>query len=75
MRLIRDGACLFIDRFYIALFSALEQIQWQCNLVACHHVTEWVTVAFHSMCVGVFFNTHHSGVLTAPFGCYMAGAT
>ena len=44
---------IIIDRFYIALFSALEQTH-------CAHVTS--------------LNTHRSGVFTALFGCYTAGA-
>ena len=50
----------------MALFSALEQTH--CTLVTCD--SEWATIVFH----GAFFNIHQSGVLTALFGCYMAGA-
>ena len=63
-------ACIFIisiDCFYIVLFSALEQTH-------CTHVTsdsERVTVSFYH----ALFNIHRSGVLTALFGCCMAGAT
>ena len=55
------------DYFYVALFSCLEQTH-------CTHVTsdsEWVTVSFYH----ALFNIHRSGVLTALFGCCMAGAT
>ena len=44
--------------------------QVHCTLVICR--LQWVTVAdLHS----TFLNVHRSGVLTALFGCYMAGAT
>ena len=56
-----------VYRFYIVLFSTLEQSH--CTLVACD--SKWVTVASYS----TFFNIHQSGVFTALFGCYMAGAT
>ena len=57
-----------VDHFYIALFSTLEQTH--CTYIACD--SEQMT-SFHS----AFFlsNIHHSGVLAALFGCYMAGAT
>ena len=48
------------DRFYVALFSTLQQTQ--CALVACD--SEWVT-SFYS----AFFNTFRSDVLTVLFGC------
>ena len=57
-----------IDRSYIALFSALEQIHH--IHVACDF--EWVTASFFIVQI---FNIHRSGVLTALFGCCMAGAT
>ena len=43
------------------LFSALEKT---------HSAVVQVTVAFH----GAFLNVHRSAILTALFGCYMAGA-
>ena len=66
-----------VGRFCIALFSALEQTH--CALVACG--SEWVTVVFSSSFIfnflytARFFNIHSSSVLTALFGCCMAGAT
>ena len=45
---------VFVDRFYIALFSALEQTH-------CAHEL----LAFYS----AFLNTHSSGVLTALLCC------
>ena len=57
-----------IDRFYIVLFSAHKQTHRA--HVACD--SEWVTASFlHIMHI---FNIHRSGVLTALFGCCMAGA-
>ena len=56
-----------VDRFYIAIFSALEQTH--CTLVVCD--CEWMTVAFYN----AFLNTILSGVFRARYGCYMAGAT
>ena len=56
------------DRFYIALFFALEQTH--CTLVAC--VYEWMTELCFLMHV---LNIYRSGVLTELFGCYMGGAT
>ena len=56
-----------VDRFYTALFSALEQAH--CAFVACD--SESVTLAFYS----ALLNIHRSGVLIALSGCYMAGAT
>ena len=55
---------LNVNRFCIALLSAL--MQTHCALVA-----DGLIVAFYS----AFLNSHRSGVLTALFGCYMAGAT
>ena len=49
----------------IALFSASEHTH--CTLVVCD--SEWVTVALHS---AFWVSTE---VVTALFGCYMAGAT
>ena len=63
----KSETSLNVDRFCIALFSALEQTR--CVLVACD--STWVTVAFYS----AFLNIHRSGVFTTLFGCYMAGAT
>ena len=53
------GYFIMIDRFYIALFSAVKQTH--CTLVA---------VAFYS----AFLNIHQNGALIAPFGRYMANA-
>ena len=50
------GYFIMIDRFYIALFSALKQTH--CTLVA---------VAFYS----AVLNIHQNGTLIAPFGCYL----
>ena len=46
---------IIIDRFYIALFSALEQTH--CAHAACY--LEWVAVSFYIS----FFNIHRSGVI------------
>ena len=59
---------IIIERFYIALFSALKQTH-------CAHVardSEWVTVSFYN----AFLNIHRSPVLTATalFYCCVAGA-
>ena len=51
---------------YSALLFTLEQTH--CALVACD--SEWVT-----RFTQLVLNIHCSGVLTALFGCYMAGAT
>ena len=68
---------IIIDHFNIALFSAFEQTH-------CAHVascSKWVTILFYSSCFYFIFiflfclNIHRSGVLTAIFGCYTAGAT
>ena len=55
-----------VDRFYIVLFSALAQIH--CALVPCDskRVTSFL---FRVLTI------HRSGVRTALFGCYVAGAT
>ena len=53
------------DGSYIAIFSALKQTH--CTFVACD--SKWVTAAFYSV-----LNVHWSGVFTALFGCYIAGA-
>ena len=55
----------FIDRFKRVLLSRF-------NAFMSHYDFQWVTsvvVVFYS----AFFNTHRNGVLTALFGCYMAG--
>ena len=57
-----------VDQFCIALFSAFEQIL--SALVVCD--SKRVTVAFFLLRV---LNIHGNGVLTALFGCYVAGAT
>ena len=49
-----------------SLFSALKQTH--CPLVTCD--SKCLTVTFYS----AFWNIHWSGVLTALFGCYMAGS-
>ena len=51
---------------YMVLFST--SMQTQCALVAWHSSS--LTAALHS----TLFNAHQNGVLTALFGCYMAGA-
>ena len=53
----RSGIIIIIDRFYIALFSALEQTHFA--HVACD--SEGVTVSFYS----ALFIIHRSGVLAA----------
>ena len=66
-RELRRYIMIIADRFYIVLFSALEQTH--CTHVACD--SEWMTVSFYS----AFFNIHQSDVVAAIFGCCMAGAT
>ena len=54
---------------FIQCYSPLSsRLTHHCTLVACDF--KWVTVTFYS----VFLNIHRSGVLTALFGCYIAGA-
>ena len=63
---LRAVIVVVVVRVYTALFSALAQTY-------CAHVardSEWVC-SF----VARIFNIHRSGVLTALFGCCMAGAT
>ena len=54
------------DSFYVAPLSASEQIH--CALITCD--SEGVTS--FTQCL---LNIHQSGILTALFSCYMAGAT
>ena len=58
---------IIIIHFYIALFSALEQTH--CTHFACD-LDEWL----HPF-IARIFNIHRSAVLTALFGCCVAGAT
>ena len=55
---------IFNDRFYVTLFSALEQTHF-----ALLHVT------LNDCLLARVFNIHRSGILTALFGCYIACAT
>ena len=52
--------------FYTVLFSALERTR--CARIACD--SERVTSLLQRV-----LHIHRSGVLTALFGCYLAGAT
>ena len=80
-----------VDRFYIAVSSALGQTHYA--LVACDSKLMTLGLDFLVVVVFVFvvggggggllffvcvlrlLNIHPSGVLTALFGCYAAGAT
>ena len=62
---------IIIDRFYVALFSVLEQTH--CTYVTCD--SEWATVSF-LWCIFLISNPPpKSDVLMVLFDCDMAGAT
>ena len=54
------------DRFYIALFSALEQT---------HCARMWFYMNDYLLIALFVVNIHRNDVLTALFGCYLDGAT
>ena len=63
----RKVVVVVVDRFYIALFSAIQHSHCAHDL---SHMILSARLAFDS---AVFLNIHPSGALTALFGCYMAG--
>ena len=56
---------IIIDRFYVALFSVLEQTH--CTYVTCD--SEWATVSF-LWCIFLIANPSKSGVLMVLFDCH-----